>query len=68
MSDLLREAEENGRAAGIAIIDDLVRTRDMDNCISQVRLAASDNSKFNWHLLETILALASLEMERGKSD
>ena len=67
-NDPLREAEEEGRYAGVAIIRDLVMNRDMAHCIQQVRLAASIDSKYNYHLLEAIVTLAASEMERGTSD
>jgi hypothetical protein len=63
MTDPLKEAREQGLAAGVQIIADLVRTRDLDQCVSQIRLAAANDSKFNWHLLEAIASLAALGSE-----
>ena len=64
MSETLAEAQENGRAAGVRIIEDLVRNRDVDECVNQIRTAALNDSKFNWHLLESIAALAARGFER----
>ena len=64
MSDPLAEAQENGRAAGVRIIEDLVRNRDVDECVNQIRTAALNDSKFNWHLLESIAALAARGFEQ----
>jgi hypothetical protein len=63
MSDPLAEAQENGRAAGLRIVEDLVRNRDVDESVSQIRTAALNDSKFNWHLLESIVALAARSLE-----
>lgn len=63
MTDPLAEARDEGRAAGVRIIEDLVRTRDLDECVSQIRTAALNDSKFNWHLLESIASLAALGYE-----
>lgn len=63
MNDPLAEAEENGRAAGVRIIEDLVRNSDVAECVNQIRTAALNDSKFNWHLLESVVALAALGLE-----
>ncbi|OWY04702.1 hypothetical protein B6V75_00680 [Thioclava sp. F1Mire-8] len=66
MSDPLAEFHENGRAAGVRIIEDLVRNGDMDECVNQIRTAAINDSKFNWHLLESIAALAAYGLENSE--
>ncbi|WP_146681552.1 hypothetical protein [Thioclava sp. F28-4] len=63
MSDRLAEAQENGRAAGVQIIEDLVRNHDFIECVNQIRTAALNDSKYNWHLLESIAALAARGLE-----
>lgn len=63
MADPLEEAREQGLAAGVQIIADLVRTGDLDECVNQIRLSAANDSKFNWHVLERIASLAALGME-----
>ena len=63
MTDPRKEAREHGLAAGAQIIADLVRASDTDECVEQIRLAAANDTKFNWHLLEAIASLAALGME-----
>ena len=63
MTDPLQEAREQGLAAGVQIVSDLVRTGDLDECVSQIRLAAANDSKFNWHILEAIASLAAKGLE-----
>jgi len=67
MTDPLQEVREQGLAAGVQIIADLVRTRDLDECISQIRLAAINDSKFNWHVLESIASFAAKGFESNSS-
>lgn len=59
MTDPLKDALEQGLAAGAQIIADLVRTGDKDECVNQMRLAAANDNKFNWHLLEAIAVMAA---------
>jgi hypothetical protein len=59
MGDPLEDDQDQGRKAGVRILEDLIRTRDVAECINQVRLAASVDNKFNWHLIETIVAMAA---------
>lgn len=57
--DPLEKARINGLSAGVRIIDDLVHNGDLDECINRIRLAATNDSKFNWHLIEAIASLAA---------
>ena len=65
MTDAFQGAREQGLAAGAQIIEDLVRTRDLDECVNQIRVAVANDTKFNWHLLEAIASLAALGWERS---
>jgi hypothetical protein len=63
MTDPLEKLEVEGRTAGRRIVQDLILSNDLDECVSQVRLAASVDSKFNWHLIEAIVSLAATALE-----
>lgn len=63
MTDPLKEAEEEGHAAAVRIIEDLVSTKDLDQCVAEIRLAASEDNKFNFFLLRGIASLAALGLE-----
>jgi hypothetical protein len=63
MTDPLEKLEVEGRIAGRKIVEDLIRSDDLDECVNQVRLAASVDSKFNYHLIEAIVSLAATALE-----
>jgi hypothetical protein len=60
MSDPLDDARAGGVCAGFSILDDFNRSGDVDECIRQVRLAAQNDTKYNWHLIETIVSMARI--------
>lgn len=68
MSDPLYDARDDGREAGLRIIEDLIRSNDLAECVMQIRTAASNDSKFNWHLIEAIASMAALGLEAGRED
>lgn len=63
MTDPLEEAREEGRAAAVRIIEDLVRTRDLDECAKQIQTAATNDTAFNFNLLKGIASFAALGWE-----
>lgn len=48
------------------LISILRETNDIDECVNQIRQAALNDTKFNWHLIESIALLAAAGQEAAQ--
>lgn len=61
-------SEEPDFTAARRIIEDLIRTSDLQECVSQIRTAAKVDSEYNARILEGIASLAALGLEKAIND
>lgn len=66
MSDPLEMARDEGAKAAVQILEDLISTGDRDECVRLIRVAASIDTKFNWHLIEVIAAYAAMGLAKSR--
>lgn len=61
-------SDDPGFTAARRIIEDLIRTNDLQECVNQIRTAASVDSRFNTRIIEGIASLAALALEKSITD